>query len=1461
MFQEELNYLYHVTHRDPVLSKMEKCDTVLEIVVFAWLSMRKAAKELLDSLESLDSLERVKCESLRQAVYAVDTSLGITDQDSSRWQFWILAGHPFVPAREEIFQSLASIAALCRGIAVDASGFASLRDLCMSCPNKAIAWDGIINERDGQLLEDMGEYVIASLSSNATLRQEVLHGIALLYTTCVATALPHNGTALSISNELWDATARLIEAEQRNWDLQREGSGFEPAFVLGKSDLYLPSKMLTKSSNRSIQMSLYAFSDASSSKRQLKLLADLDSPLLAMLSSGLELSQKAVNQLQDLAHVIGAMPCRDAREAVPYMLLSWLENDTSRPIPTEIPLESLNSMKQSFVHDAWFSWHRNLWDVVPRSLQSQEVQKASMILDSSILAGPCRLHLCSSASHLCLILQDSSDAPLTDFQAHLMRLQLVARHLCGMLSVGEQDYKSIALAEWKAAGLIAGSTVNSLLSGQLGGDEIDEMVSHLINAKHPNSLSSLQVREKVYSAIVASADENLRQAEPIILPALQMLQHPQVAEPTNLAMTLRGQIFVLLGLARLHMSVPPPGSDPAKVYKLQEQRLLHEVEWDVDIQLLVRQEYEKVPGGPSQASIIQNLLERRNNMLEEAANLAGKSPWRPSPPQYLSLQAEISRFKVNFANKDRLLHTIERMIACERTATEEAKAWMSTAKAMVDHLSHDYPAYRDISQPFQLALEEMRYGFSLIITSLDLQNVPDQRVVEGVIADLLAFPTRMDNHGIITDFTRARNTVSKLIGEPSYNSSRNETKADADYDQKTDAVKLQLELLRTFLWRIAQTWRYAPTKLSQAELLGTFQQICCLLLEYWEIAKAEEARRAEEEAQLFKEKRRDETSLDTSDDEILSMERYRESFSLFSEFIEDDNKMTEEDVGGQKRDAQVSKAVYSARDYLTGDIVKDVIAIQSEIYDDKNLGANDWTTTGEQFLRSHTLGLVMLELAGHKLSAHVDDASITGNLYAACLKGSLLVSNRARNDQTLEEETDLDIWVENPKEARLLLGVLSPVSKRVTDLLADWPDHPVLSQMSAIIDRLLSMSIQSPLKAFLTGIEILMSKAQLWEDTAARHVSLQNELKDVAGLARRWRRLELNSWRTILRKTMTTVAEGAYSGWFHLFRILFDENDLTVESTAHAAEEFIKLSPLGEYSTRLDMIKVFGAHLKAINQSQQAPKDRCSALSSMLINLSLYYGQFLPFVQKQIQSAVAPIEKELEDFVALAKWEDRGYYALQLASEKAHKHLQKLRRKVTDILRQPVSNAIGEAAKMMGLQDLTLTDINGVPNQKIAEYSSSCTTAIDVLTNVDGLPLPSSAASTDKSDVWLFDEWMRPGKYTKNIPNLTGRFSELALDGLRASAQSSRQAAGFANDLASEAVERALLLQKDIEKGAKARKKKALVDFLKALGDLGVSKLRTSVPISHRGPNAWLFLVRNEHFGRFHFPLGNISEF
>jgi len=61
----------------------------------------------------------------------------------------------------------------------------------------------------------------------------------------------------------------------------------------------------------------------------------------------------------------------------------------------------------------------------------------------------------------------------------------------------------------------------------------------------------------------------------------------------------------------------------------------------------------------------------------------------------------------------------------------------------------------------------------------------------------------------------------------------------------------------------------------------------------------------------------------------------------------------------------------------------------------------------------------------------------------------------------------------------------------------------------------------------------------------------------------------------------------------------------------------------------------------------------------------------------------------LQDFVRLAKWEDRGYYAMKATTERNQRQLHRLTRRGEEALSQPAAAVLAAASKAIGFADLT----------------------------------------------------------------------------------------------------------------------------------------------------------------------------
>lgn len=65
----------------------------------------------------------------------------------------------------------------------------------------------------------------------------------------------------------------------------------------------------------------------------------------------------------------------------------------------------------------------------------------------------------------------------------------------------------------------------------------------------------------------------------------------------------------------------------------------------------------------------------------------------------------------------------------------------------------------------------------------------------------------------------------------------------------------------------------------------------------------------------------------------------------------------------------------------------------------------------------------------------------------------------------------------------------------------------------------------------------------------------------------------------------------------------------------------------------------------------------------------------------------------LQDFVRLAKWEDRGYYAMKVSTERNQRQLHRLTRRAQEALTHPAAAVLAAASRAMGFADLAGADL------------------------------------------------------------------------------------------------------------------------------------------------------------------------
>ncbi|GIL72549.1 hypothetical protein Vretifemale_2893, partial [Volvox reticuliferus] len=957
----------------------------------------------------------------------------------------------------------------------------------------------------------------------------------------------------------------------------------------------------------------------------------------------------------------------------------------------------------------------------------------------------------------------------------------------------------------------------------------------------------------------------------------------RVARDNELA--LRGRAWMLVGLLRLQLVVPPAGIDPAGKYALKRRHLEGHIIHDLQPEILVRKTLQDLPGGPSEVAHLDELMQRRAEAVSQAETTAGRCVPRPQPSSYASLQLDAASFAASLAAPPRVLALMAAMSKAAATgsteqqqskaedppaaALREAELWHANAKAWCDRFGHQYAWYPDLVQPIQLAVHEMLRGFALLSAAVPTPAaavgalgalVPHQQLgpVGAVVAGLLRFPTTTTDSTyapgaqplVLHPRFLAESNTLQLVQQVARAAALQAAAATPQHHQADPAkaaqgadlagYEMQLRATRVALHALAQealarghtSATDATNNKTQDELiLSSLERLLEALVQQWAALKAYEEAAAEEEAQQFKTKTSTATFMN-EDEEAEATYRlaFPDHYAPFHDVAPldpDEERQQEEEAATRGEEASAAAATAAqarssaARQLLDGDLLTDVVQLHAAVYgalaaaqqrsslvvagEDcgttppasyirtgplatfaSRASAGDAVAVERVFVRSYELGSELMAAVGYQLDSEIDNATELGHLFRLCLEhnalnraaaataaeaavtsegsrpatkrgavaGAFTASRRRGGVIFCDEDGGVDIQKPCVEEISLLQEPVSAMESRLRRLLEEYPDHPLLVQLRAIALRVLSMPLQSPLKTALTGLELLLSRAQLWEETAASFVSLKAQLGPLAALATRWRRLELNSWKGLLRRVAARHASGAHRSWFHLHRLLSptafhpagaDTADTDASSAAAAAiatsgvpiligmasvpavldpaaaaaplnastapaavgplalppeleasyrqaastlESFVQTSTQGEFRARLTMLHAFACHVDVRRRQPGGAGPLAAALSAALYNLVRYYGQFISAVEAALAEGMAPLEKDLQDFVQLARWDDRGYYAMRASTEKAQRYLHRLSRRAEDVLRQPAATALAAAVKGMGVCEL-----------------------------------------------------------------------------------------------------------------------------------------------------------------------------
>ncbi len=268
-------------------------------------------------------------------------------------------------------------------------------------------------------------------------------------------------------------------------------------------------------------------------------------------------------------------------------------------------------------------------------------------------------------------------------------------------------------------------------------------------------------------------------------------------------------------------------------------------------------------------------------------------------------------------------------------------------------------------------------------------------------------------------------------------------------------------------------------------------------------------------------------------------------------------------------------------------------------------------------------------------------------------------------------------------EAVAGLATVRALERRLAVLLEEYPEHDVLQSLSKMCHRFALLPAASPLLSLLTALELLLQRAQTWQNYADRMHSIVPELDAITALIIKWRRLELEGWRQILDAVDGRYKKGAQAKFLWLCQVTskdyFEEHH--IGSLVGLLDTFLLSGPLGEFAHRLRMLQ----------EAQYYPTCTPTALSALKI-VALYYAAIEASLAKEHGNHRRAIASDLKASLVSIMWNDKTYWSVKQTVEKSHRLVARQVRKYRLFLDKPVSIHLSNGGGARGASTLALTN-------------------------------------------------------------------------------------------------------------------------------------------------------------------------
>ncbi|RLN87173.1 hypothetical protein BBJ28_00016114, partial [Nothophytophthora sp. Chile5] len=830
-----------------------------------------------------------------------------------------------------------------------------------------------------------------------------------------------------------------------------------------------------------------------------------------------------------------------------------------------------------------------------------------------------------------------------------------------------------------------------------------------------------------------------------------------------------GESLVLLGLWRFALLLPSSPVDPVTKPLVKKETLLNR------LAMLTMQDaadssiHRLNPSPASSSDAVETAVRSWSELYSDAMEVSAHAiqRYQPKKPQgdsapmdvhgmevqpvatsvFGELFRELQRFQATVMPAAKMLAVLSTIRSSsssqqrKRELLRELDMFQQTSESFLAQLVKKYGGcFLDIIEPVAAAIYGVKEGVALLSWALCEQlkeNSLKEQQKETLALALVQFPSiprqpkqLMTSGDAVDPAWRGIQLMLQTVGTTATSILFGGSKHNK---RKVEVALLDVALAKMeFLFRETVMTSRSNRSLDSATVdtaLGSSKALFDLFLTKWQEQKEREEQKRKEEEELFKYKVR---NLELETEEQLLEQEFQQQFPDytsrdFQAFLTPEQAAAAAATEGEG----LSTATVDPDMLITDKIMQRLCETHVKLYAETS--NSEIAITKEEivnaFARAFSLAVMMRKTLNATASTAIESAVASSGVFAASLVQARLGSSFGASKsavpsfQALNGEYIRGIdFHRDPlvKEVVLVAEPLQQLLIKVQSLLALWPEHAILQQIVRIADCIRNFEISSPLVRTLTGVELLLRKAQEWEAYAARAYSIGVELGALSALVTRWRKLELYSWPHLLhvkekqhrlaaQKTwismyslltaqfesdadMTDDGEGMPKTplnlqWLHLNNLsqwLFPSaqgNAMETQVLSDVAQQsldkqrefmsrlfetldaYIRSCPIGQYESRLLVVYSFCAQLFmefwSPSERQSVSQSSKYALANMLYHLYRFYGQHLGFLERQWSGLKAPIQRKLMEFVKICRWDEQTYYSLAESAEKSHRKLMK----------------------------------------------------------------------------------------------------------------------------------------------------------------------------------------------------------